>query len=182
MYVGLIIIESTGFGASILRNSEFWGAAHQAVSNKVPKKKLNKSPLFIFESYIRLRETTAIYTTRDTQPQAREGGHPFQCPRRPLPWSRQGRREYPVASEDGFGGAIESEAIPLSFRQCCGSMTFWGGSGSGSVDPCLLTNGSGSRRPKNMRIRIRNTGFRLPLKDTNKWEGWTLNSYGKAFR
>ncbi len=76
MYVGLIIIESTEFGASILRNSGFWGAAHQAVSNKVPKKKLNKPPLFIFESYIRLRDTTAIYTTRDTQPQARGGG-PF---------------------------------------------------------------------------------------------------------
>ncbi len=24
-----------------------------------------------------------------------------------------------------------------SFIQCCGSMTFWGGSGSGSADPCL---------------------------------------------
>jgi hypothetical protein len=23
-------------------------------------------------------------------------------------------------------------------RQCCGSMTFWGGSGSGSADPCIL--------------------------------------------
>jgi len=28
--------------------------------------------------------------------------------------------------------------------QCCGSMTSWCGSGSGSADPCLLTNGSGS--------------------------------------
>ncbi len=65
--------------------------------------------------------------------------------------------------------------------QCCGSMTFWGGSGSGSADPCLwlmesqnsrnqgfsyyfcmmiegsgsipLTSRSGSRRPKNMWIR-----------------------------
>jgi hypothetical protein len=24
------------------------------------------------------------------------------------------------------------------FKQCCGSMPFWGGSGSGSADPCLL--------------------------------------------
>jgi hypothetical protein len=28
--------------------------------------------------------------------------------------------------------------------QCCGSLTFWCVSGSGSADPCLLTNGSGS--------------------------------------
>ncbi len=26
----------------------------------------------------------------------------------------------------------------LSLKQCCGSMTFWCGSGSGSSDPCLL--------------------------------------------
>jgi hypothetical protein len=26
---------------------------------------------------------------------------------------------------------------PLSFSQCCGSMTFWYRSGSGSADPCL---------------------------------------------
>jgi hypothetical protein len=25
----------------------------------------------------------------------------------------------------------------LSYKQCCGSMTFWCGSGSGSADPCL---------------------------------------------
>ncbi len=25
----------------------------------------------------------------------------------------------------------------FGFHQCCGSMTFWGGSGSGSADPCL---------------------------------------------
>ncbi len=25
----------------------------------------------------------------------------------------------------------------ISWDQCCGSMTFWGGSGSGSADPCL---------------------------------------------
>ena len=25
----------------------------------------------------------------------------------------------------------------MSKNQCCGSMTFWGGSGSGSADPCL---------------------------------------------
>jgi hypothetical protein len=29
------------------------------------------------------------------------------------------------------------QAIFNSFYQCCGSMTFWGGSGSGSADPCL---------------------------------------------
>ncbi len=27
--------------------------------------------------------------------------------------------------------------IYVSWNQCCGSMTFWGGSGSGSADPCL---------------------------------------------
>jgi hypothetical protein len=26
----------------------------------------------------------------------------------------------------------------LSFKQCCGSMNFWGGSGSGSADPYFL--------------------------------------------
>ncbi len=26
----------------------------------------------------------------------------------------------------------------FTFNQCCGSMTLWGGSGSGSADPCLL--------------------------------------------
>jgi hypothetical protein len=25
----------------------------------------------------------------------------------------------------------------VTIYQCCGSMTFWGGSGSGSADPCL---------------------------------------------
>ncbi len=60
-------------------------------------------------------------------------------------------------------------------EQCCGSMTFWRGSGSGSADPLTsgsgfgsgcgsrsipLTIGSGSRKPENMWIRwirIRNT-------------------------
>ncbi len=56
----------------------------------------------------------------------------------------------------------------ISKNQCCGSMTFW--CGSGKADPYLWLNGSGSgsgsRRPKNtwirwirirIRIRIRNT-------------------------
>ncbi len=32
------------------------------------------------------------------------------------------------------------EVVPCSGKassQCCGSMTFWSGSGSGSADPCL---------------------------------------------
>ncbi len=32
----------------------------------------------------------------------------------------------------------------IGAHQCCGSMTFWRVSGSGSADPCFLTNGSGS--------------------------------------
>jgi hypothetical protein len=31
-----------------------------------------------------------------------------------------------------------SISLDSTFKQCCGSMTFWGGSGSGSADPCLF--------------------------------------------
>jgi hypothetical protein len=37
----------------------------------------------------------------------------------------------------GSGSASNRCHTFLSFLQCCGSMTFWGGSGSGSADPCL---------------------------------------------
>jgi hypothetical protein len=30
-----------------------------------------------------------------------------------------------------------SQIYGVGIQQCCGSMTFWGGSGSGSADPCL---------------------------------------------
>jgi hypothetical protein len=32
-----------------------------------------------------------------------------------------------------IGGCL----LTVRLHQCCGSMTFWGGSGSGSADPCL---------------------------------------------
>jgi hypothetical protein len=54
----------------------------------------------------------------------------------------------------------------ITFVQCCGSMTFWCGSGGSGSIPLTDGSGSGSRRPKNMwirwiriQIRIRNTAF-----------------------
>jgi hypothetical protein len=32
---------------------------------------------------------------------------------------------------------VSVHAFTRPSMQCCGSMTFWGGSGSGSADPCL---------------------------------------------
>jgi hypothetical protein len=32
---------------------------------------------------------------------------------------------------------IDFLTLSYSLSRCCGSMTFWGGSGSGSADPCL---------------------------------------------
>ncbi len=118
-------------------------------------------------------------------------------------------------------------------KQCCGSMTFWGGSGSGSADPCLwlmdldpaifvtdlqdaikklifsanyflklhlhnfskiksqkesqnsrnqgfsyyfcmIIEGSGSARPKNMWIRIRNTDNKAIYRRRCRLFPWTL--------
>ncbi len=40
---------------------------------------------------------------------------------------------------EGMSGGANSMmwGASSSWTQCCGSMTFWGGSGSGSADPCL---------------------------------------------
>jgi hypothetical protein len=37
----------------------------------------------------------------------------------------------------GSGSEFGADPDPYQNDQCCGSMTFWGGSGSGSADPCL---------------------------------------------
>ncbi len=37
----------------------------------------------------------------------------------------------------GYNNCDMQPYLNLWKKQCCGSMTFWGGSGSGSADPCL---------------------------------------------
>ena len=46
--------------------------------------------------------------------------------------TRAGSGSIPLTSGSGSGRPKD-----MWIRQCCGSMTFWGGSGSGSADPCL---------------------------------------------
>jgi hypothetical protein len=50
------------------------------------------------------------------------------------------------------------------------------GCGSGSIP---LTNGSESRRPKNMWIRIRNTGFRCKVKNMTLWRCGKSSRYSQ---
>ncbi len=75
---------------------------------------------------------------------------------------QQGRRE---ARRGGLTNYwhLANNNFTICEKQCWGSVTFWCGSGhlTGSG---LLSNGSGSRRPKNMRtlrIRIPNTGAKF---------------------
>ena len=59
------------------------------------------------------------------------------------------RRKYPVLATCiysimfqyavifGSGTEFNKNPVPDPEKQCCGSMTFWGGSGSGSADPWI---------------------------------------------
>jgi hypothetical protein len=44
---------------------------------------------------------------------------------------------YWEANESVLQQTNKTRKIRMQRKQCCGSLTFWGGSGSGSTDPCL---------------------------------------------